>query len=87
MADEVKVALFSMDPYKAPRPDGFQAMLYRKSWGVVGCDLSNFVLSFLHKGPLLDGVCDIFISLLPKVPVPKTISQFCLKAHVTLVLS
>lgn len=30
-ADEVKLAVFDMDPYKAPSPYGFQACFYQKS--------------------------------------------------------
>ncbi|MCI17922.1 putative ribonuclease H protein [Trifolium medium] len=36
---EVKDALFSMYPYKAPGPDGFQPVFFRNYWNIVAKDV------------------------------------------------
>ncbi|XP_057999242.1 uncharacterized protein LOC131178309 [Hevea brasiliensis] len=75
-AKEVKSASWDMDSYKAPGPDGFQAVFFQKSWAILGADLINMALSFLNGGALPVGACDILITLLPKVEVLESISQF-----------
>jgi hypothetical protein len=41
--EEVKKALFSMNPWKAPGPGGFPARFYQKSWEVVKGKVCEFV--------------------------------------------
>lgn len=65
-----------MDPYKALGPDGFHAVFYQKSWEVVGPHVCSFALNFLNDGILPEGVCDILVTLLPKVANPEYITQF-----------
>ncbi|KAF7832377.1 reverse transcriptase [Senna tora] len=48
--EEVKEAVFSMYPTKAPEPDGFPALFYQKYWEVVGEDVTRmFSNSLLAK--------------------------------------
>ena len=47
-AKEVKQALFQMRPSMSPRPDGMSPFFFQKFWHVVGGDVTNAVLSFLH---------------------------------------
>ncbi|KAJ9130670.1 hypothetical protein P3X46_034239, partial [Hevea brasiliensis] len=74
--EEDKTALWDMDSYKAPGPDVFPVAFFQKSWTIVGVDLVNMALSFLNGGALVVGACDILITLLPKVEVSESISQF-----------
>lgn len=80
-SDEVRTALFLMVPYKPPRPDGFQAVFYQKVWDIVGPQVSTSLLVFLNRGVLIEGICDILITLLPKIVVPEQISQFSLLVY------
>jgi hypothetical protein len=41
--EEVKKALFSMNPWKAPGPGGFPVRFYQKSWEVVKGKVCEFV--------------------------------------------
>lgn len=42
--NEVKDALFTMDPDKAPRPDGFIARFLQSCWKIVEKDLYKMVI-------------------------------------------
>ncbi|KAL4297790.1 hypothetical protein GQ457_12G019120 [Hibiscus cannabinus] len=41
--DEVRKAIWDMDPLKAPGVDGVRAMFYQKNWGVVRTNVVEFV--------------------------------------------
>lgn len=41
--NEIKAAVFGMNPWKAPGPDGYPAGFYQKSWDVVGQDVCDFI--------------------------------------------
>ena len=44
--EEVKVAVWSCDPSKAPGSDGYNLNFIRKMWQVVGSDFTKIVLNF-----------------------------------------
>ncbi|GKB47363.1 zinc knuckle CX2CX4HX4C containing protein [Tanacetum coccineum] len=44
---EIKDALFSMGDDKAPRPDGFTAAFFKKSWDIVGGEITNAVSNII----------------------------------------
>ena len=46
-AYEIRNALFDMDPYKAPGPNGLHACFYKKCWNMVGPKLLEPFYSFL----------------------------------------
>ncbi|XP_042979823.1 uncharacterized protein LOC122309995 isoform X3 [Carya illinoinensis] len=49
-ADEVKAALFQMDPMKAPSPNGMSPIFFQKYWHVVGDSVISAVLQALSSG-------------------------------------
>ncbi|KAG7994437.1 hypothetical protein I3843_01G057400 [Carya illinoinensis] len=52
-ADEVKAALFQMDPMKAPSPNGMSPIFFQKYWHVVGDSVISAVLQALSSGSLV----------------------------------
>jgi hypothetical protein len=46
--EEVGGVLSQMHLLKSPRPDGFTAYFYKKSWGTVGSEVCKDVLIFLN---------------------------------------
>lgn len=51
--EEVKKALLSLNPEKAPGPDGMTALFFQRFWEVVRCDLTKTVKSFLARDSLM----------------------------------
>ena len=66
-SEEVKVALFQMGPTKAPRPNGMNALFYKKFWHIVGNEVTDAVLDFLHIGHMVPDINYTHIVLIPKL--------------------
>lgn len=45
---EVRATIWSMKPYKAPGPDGFQPIFYQRFWSLVEPSVSKTVLNILE---------------------------------------
>jgi len=73
---EILRALRSMAPFKAPGPDGFPALFFRRYWNLVGPSTCELVLGVLNGRHLPEGLNDTFLVLLPKVDHPHKINQF-----------
>ncbi|KAL5721690.1 hypothetical protein ACHQM5_005303 [Ranunculus cassubicifolius] len=73
---EIKEALFSMDPHKAPGPDGFTPFFYQIFWDTIHLDLFKAIKSFMDSGHLLKEWNHTNIALIPKVTVPEAMGQF-----------
>lgn len=65
-----------MDPSKAPGPDGFTALFYKKLWPVIGSDISNAILSILNGHGNIRDWNTTLISLIPKVSDPICLKVF-----------
>lgn len=50
MLEEVRSAVFSMDPDSAPCNDGFPGLFYRHAWDIISGDLLLVVQEFLSWG-------------------------------------
>jgi hypothetical protein len=67
-AAEARRAVFAMNPYSAPGPDGLGPGFYRAAWSTVERDVMHFLHDF-HSGSMqLDCLNRAFIVLLPKKP-------------------
>lgn len=73
---EVKKAVFSLHPNKAPGPDGMTPSFFQNFWDVVKKDLIDTISSFFHSGHLLKAINETIITLIPKVESPISVSQF-----------
>ncbi|KAL4273826.1 hypothetical protein GQ457_13G020550 [Hibiscus cannabinus] len=73
---EVRDALCSMAPLKAPGPDGLHAEFFQKHWNIVGNDICNAIRSVFEGGTLEPDLHRTTVVLSPKVDVPLTFSDF-----------
>ncbi|KAH6775925.1 hypothetical protein C2S52_013486 [Perilla frutescens var. hirtella] len=51
--NDIKAALFAIRDDKAPRPNGFFAAFFKKSWNIVSPSVCAAVQEFLYQGKLL----------------------------------
>jgi hypothetical protein len=63
---EIQKVIFSMNPNKAPGPDGFSAGFFQKGWSVIGDDFCDAILEFFLHGKLLKEVNSTILTLIPK---------------------
>lgn len=73
--EEVKRALFQMNPDKAPRPDGMTPGFYQQYWKIVGQDILKLVRNFFSSGVLLDDLNATNIVLIPKKKCPMIVGD------------
>lgn len=74
--DEVKKALFDMDPDKAPGPDGFSARFLQACWQIVEKDLLKMVQKSQNTQRIGDSTNSAFLALLPKEKGANNFSRF-----------
>ncbi|GJV98289.1 RNA-directed DNA polymerase, eukaryota, reverse transcriptase zinc-binding domain protein [Tanacetum coccineum] len=73
---EIKEAIFGIGNDKAPRPDGFIAIFFKRSWDIMGEDVCTAVKEFFKSNKLLGEVNATLITLVPKVQHPNKVSDF-----------
>ncbi|XP_022003085.1 uncharacterized protein LOC110900505 [Helianthus annuus] len=74
--DEVKQAMFSIGENKAPGPDGYTSAFFKKSWDVVGGEVTKAVLDFFSNGQILKQINHTILALVPKVETPNTVLDY-----------
>ncbi|XP_026399511.1 uncharacterized protein LOC113295389 [Papaver somniferum] len=73
--EEIKVAVFDLNPENAPGPGGFAGWFYR-SWEIIGAELTRAIQFCWSKGFISNGLNENFLKLLPKVNNAKKAKQF-----------
>lgn len=73
---EIKEALFSIHPDKAPGPDGFSASFYQSFWDIVGDDITKDIQAFFTSGAMDPRQNETHVRLIPKVVGPKKVSEY-----------
>ena len=63
---EIKSTVMSISNEKAPRPDGYTMLFYKKYWNDLKGDLLNVFKNFHKKGIVNNNVNNIFITLISK---------------------
>ncbi|KAL6522936.1 hypothetical protein OROHE_016783 [Orobanche hederae] len=74
--DEIKRVLFGFKDIKAPGPDGYTACFFKKSWDIVGREVTLAIEKFFYSGRLVKGFNSTLIALIHKVEVPKHPKDF-----------
>jgi len=64
--EEIKEALLSCDPSKAPGYDGFNIKCIKHVWPVIGDDFSRCILKFFETGHLPRAMNMTWVTLIPK---------------------
>ncbi|XP_026399242.1 uncharacterized protein LOC113295103 [Papaver somniferum] len=63
---EVKDAMFQINAWAAPGPDGYQAGFYQQCWDIVGRDIVHLVQQFFASGQFPSHINQTFQVLIPK---------------------
>lgn len=75
-SEEVKTALWSIDPRSAHGPDGFSANFYRHAWGIVGGEVTFAVQEFFLNSQMLRQINTTTFVLIPKKDNPESIRDY-----------
>lgn len=73
---EITEAFKSLNPNKAPGPDGFSASYFHSAWDIVGSEVTLAMKSFFDSGELLKEINSTIIALVPKVPNPTKVGDY-----------
>ncbi|XP_043717944.1 uncharacterized protein LOC122665876 [Telopea speciosissima] len=74
--DEIRTAIFDLDPSSAPGPDGYPGTFFRACWNIISRDVCRGIQSFFREGIVTKGVNCNFLCLIPKVENAKKVGQF-----------
>ncbi|GJZ97564.1 aspartic peptidase, partial [Tanacetum coccineum] len=74
--DEIKAAMFDIGDDRAPGPDGYTSVFFKKGWDIVGDDICNAVRDFFSNGLLLKEINHTFLALIPKVSTPLRVNDY-----------
>lgn len=75
--EEVKTAVWHLDPQSAAGPDGFNGKFYRSCWATIHSDVVKAVQEFFLDIPQPTVMASALITLIPKKTSPATFSDFC----------
>ncbi|CAA7018096.1 unnamed protein product, partial [Microthlaspi erraticum] len=73
---EIKEAVFSVHPDKAPGPDGFSAGFYHSYWEIISFDVYREIRSFFESGFLHPRYNETHVRLIPKDLGSKKVADF-----------
>jgi hypothetical protein len=76
LEEEIAKAVWSLDPDKAPGPDGFPIRFYHSFWDIIKWDLKKMLNYTLHKHKVGGATNSTFLALIPKESNPSNFSRF-----------
>ncbi|KAK4397817.1 hypothetical protein Sango_1257200 [Sesamum angolense] len=74
--EEIKTAFFDIAEDKSPGPDGYSAGFFKAAWPIIGDQVTQAILDFVLTGKPLKQIHGTLLSLIPKVRVPDTVTDF-----------
>lgn len=74
--EEIKAAVFSIHPDKAPGPDGFSASFYHGYWDIIGADVTREIRLFFETCSLSQNQNATHVCLVPKIIAPKRVGDY-----------
>eukprot|EP00253_Pinus_taeda_P001699 PITA_01699 len=74
--NEISRIVCSMQPDKAPGPDGFSIHFYRLCWEIIKSDLLRMIHGFLRKAKVGGGINSTFLALIPKEANPGSFERY-----------
>lgn len=73
---EIRSALWSPKPFKAPGPDGLHAGFFQRLWHIMGDSVIDEVKLIFSSGKVPDYLNRTLITLIPKCPSPESIGNY-----------
>lgn len=74
--EEIREAVFAINPEKAPGPDGMTSLFYQRLWSSIGRDVCAMVRNFFETGELDDRLNQTNLCLIPKTDRPVSMMEF-----------
>ena len=74
--EEIKVALWSLKPFKAPGPDGLPAGFFQRFWLVVGKSVMEEIKLIFSEKRVPAYLNSTHIALIPKIQGPETLGNY-----------
>ena len=73
---EVKDAIFQINATKSSSLDGMSPYFFEKYWSFLGSDVTRAIPNFLNNGDFIDGINEIFVVLISKIPNAQNMKHF-----------
>jgi hypothetical protein len=74
--EEICNVIWSMEPDKAPGPDGFSIHFYRACWDIIKIDLLKMIKAFHKRAKVGGNTNSTFLALIPKEVNPSSFERF-----------
>lgn len=74
--EEITKLMFSLNPNKAPGPDGLTSAFFKGAWSVIGVEVVTSIIIFFNSGFLPKATNSTILSLVPKFPDASMIAEY-----------
>ncbi|XP_056859988.1 uncharacterized protein LOC130508476 [Raphanus sativus] len=74
--EEVRRAVFEINPHKCPGPDGMNGFFFQQFWETCQEEVMEMVQRFFQTGVMEEGVNNTNICLIPKSPTARKMSEY-----------
>lgn len=74
--EEITKLMFSLNPNKAPGPDGLTSAFFKGAWSIIGVEVVNSITNFFNTGFLPKSTNSTILSLVPKFPGASRITDY-----------